>query len=95
MLLTGTSLITCHRRLACLYVPCTQSPSYMPSRTASRSRHLALLYPETPPRDPFLFLFLRCFLNFLSSHVVLLHHETPPPRPSSASASASSYSTSS
>ena len=24
--------------------------------------------------------FLRCFLNFLSSHVVLLHHATPPPR---------------
>ena len=29
----------------------------------------------------FLKFFLRCFLNFLSSHVVLLHHETPPPRP--------------
>ena len=88
MLLTGTSLITCHRRLACLYVPCTQSPSYMPSRTASRSRHLALLHHETPPKRPFCFLFfLRCFLTFLSSHVVLLHRETPPPRPYSASAS--------
>jgi len=55
------------------------SPSYMPSPTASLSRHLALLHPETPPTRPFSFsfFFLRCFLNFLSSHVVLLHHETP------------------
>ena len=97
MLPTGTSLMTCHRRPACLYVPCTQSPSYMPSRTASRSRHLALLHHETPPTRAFAFsfCFFAFFLNFLSSHVVLLHHETPPPRPSASSASASSYSTSS
>jgi hypothetical protein len=85
-----------HRRPVRLYVPCTQSPSYMPSRTASRSRHLALFHHETPPTRAFSFSFFwRCFLNFLSSHVVLLHHDTPPPRPSSASASASAYSTSS
>ena len=81
MLPAGASLMTSHGRPVRLYVPCTQSPSYMPSRTASRSRHLALFHHETPPREPFLFLFLffllvlRSLLNFLSSHVVLLHHE--------------------
>ena len=49
MLPAGASLMTSHGRPVRLYVPCTQSPSYMPSRTASRSRHLAPLHHETPP----------------------------------------------
>ena len=87
MLPAGASLMTSHGRPVRLYVPCTQSPSHMPSRTASRSRHLALFRHETPPTRAFSFFFC-VFLEFsvkscgtIASRDPSSETPSPPPPP--------------